>query len=337
MTKNARTWHPLGSAAALVIGSIGVAEPLGAQPLERRRSDAYYVTHSALTAAGLTGGVLLTCCAGGQPPPSLLPPTSEDLTRLGVLGAAAAGASDRSLLTTMLIPPAAQLSDGFDRRFANAALIYGEAHAVNLLLTSLVKVMVARPRPYVSSELPAARALALSAGADAYRSFFSGHASSAYTSAFAGSLLYAARTDELVARHVMWGFEVALAATTAQLRVRSSRHHRSDIWVGSLVGIGIGLGVPAAHGVPLSRVRASEWGTAAGAALVTIGLWEWLAPETAIDREGAARRNAGGPGSRRATPGGTSGRSPEADAAPRVRWSLLPFAHGPGVTFAVEL
>jgi hypothetical protein len=101
-------------------------------------------------------------------------------------------------------------------------------------------------------------------GSDAYASFFSGHSSITATAASTGSLLYAMRTDDLVARHLMWGLEFALAGVTAQLRVHAGRHYRTDIWLGTAVGLGIGFGVPALHGLEFSRLRATELLTGAG-------------------------------------------------------------------------
>jgi membrane-associated phospholipid phosphatase len=192
------------------------------------------------------------------------------------------------LLADVVVPVAAQLSDGFDRRFANATLIYAEAHAMNALLTNAVKVTVRRPRPYTRSSNPLAEEFVREQRSDAYMSFFSGHASTTHTAAMSGSILYAMRTTDAYARHVMFGFEFLLAGLTSQLRVRAGRHYRSDVWTGTLVGMGIGLGVPALHGLPLSRIRATEWATGVGSTLLSIALTEavdlsavfdWLAPD----------------------------------------------------------
>ena len=48
----------------------------------------------------------------------------------------------------------------------------------------------------------------------------------------------------------MWGFELALAGATANLRTRAGRHFYSDVIVGAIVGAGVGFAVPRLHGGP---------------------------------------------------------------------------------------
>jgi membrane-associated phospholipid phosphatase len=178
--------------------------------------------------------------------------------------------SDKLLLASVGLPVALQMSDGLDTGMANATLIYAQAHALNLFLTASTKLIVRRPRPYTRYNHPRIDDFTATQGGDAYVSFFSGHSSASFTAATAGSILYSARSDVLWARHAVWGLEFLLAGTTAQLRVRAGRHYRSDIWTGTVVGVGIGLLVPTLHRVELSRVRTSELATAGGAMLVTM-------------------------------------------------------------------
>jgi membrane-associated phospholipid phosphatase len=182
--------------------------------------------------------------------------------------------SDGLVVLTAVMPVVAQLSDGASTSLANAGLIYAEAHAVKFLLSSATKFGVRRPRPYTHSRDPRAQDYALAAGNEAHLSFFSQHASTAFTSAMAGSVLFAARSDDLLSRHVLFGFEFALAGVTAQLRVRAGRHYRRDVWVGTLVGLSLGFGLPALHGVAIERVRATEWATAGGALAVSFAAAE---------------------------------------------------------------
>jgi membrane-associated phospholipid phosphatase len=243
-----------------------------AEPLGERRPDAYYWTHAGLTVGGFAAaGLMLSLGAPRAGGLELFRGFGPDRAVEHELSASAADLSDRLLGLTITTPLAAQLSDGFDTRFANAGIVYAEAHALTVVLTAAAKISVRRPRPYTQSKLPAAQALTRAQGSDAYVSFFSGHSSATYTSAMAGSILYSQRTRELWARHTLWGLEFASAALTAQLRVRAGRHYRTDVWTGSLVGAGVGLLVPVLHGVPLSRVHATEWATGGGAAaLVTL-------------------------------------------------------------------
>jgi membrane-associated phospholipid phosphatase len=264
-----------GRAVGVAFACLVSHGPARAESLGERRPDGYYWAHGGLTLAGFAAtGALLELGAPRRPGQELFPHFAPDVAVEHELSASAADLSDRLLAFGIATPIAAQLSDGFDVRFANAGLVYLEAHSLNALLTTATKVIVRRPRPYTHSSDPAAVELARAQGSGAYVSFFSGHSSATYTSAMAGSILYSLRTDELWARHTLWGLEFASAALTAQLRVRAGRHFRTDVWVGSLVGAGVGLLVPAVHGLPLSRVRASEWVTGGGAALFTVLLTE---------------------------------------------------------------
>lgn len=252
------------------------SRPAQADPIsiEQRRTDAYYVTHGVIAGGGfaLTGAAALALAHHG--PGSTwgsFPP--DDVVRLN-FSESAATISDRLLLATTLLPVLVQMSDGFDTAMGNATLVYAEAHAATLLLTTATKLIVRRPRPYTHSPTARVEEFEANAGSDAYRSFFSGHASTAFTAATSGAILYSARTDELWARHSVWGVEFLLAGITAQLRVRAGRHYRTDIWTGTLVGFGVGLSVPLLNRVDIGRVRASEWGTAAGAGALTMVLSE---------------------------------------------------------------
>lgn len=254
-----------------------------AEPLNQPRTSRYYYVHSGLTlgAFALMGVEELATAHHGA---------GYDLGRFGPDDAvranfsdAAGNLSDKLLAVALTAPLFLQMSQGFDTSMGNASLIYAEAHAFDLLLANTAKIIVRRPRPYTHSQDPHVREFAARQGADAYASFYSAHASTAFTSAMAGSLLYAARTDDLVARHAVWGFEFLMAGMTAQLRVRAGRHYRTDIWVGTLAGLTTGLLVPAAHGVELQRVRGTELATAGGAFAVSMLLSEVVDFCSALD------------------------------------------------------
>lgn len=258
----------------------GRAEP---RPLSEQRSDRYYYLH-----AGLIGGSLLLTAA--EEIVSVHHGAGYDLKRFGPddvvrenFSSASANLSDKLLALDVMMPVFLQMSGGFDTSMGNAMLIYGEAHAFNLLASSTAKIIVRRPRPYTHSQDPRVREFMDRQGSDAYASFYSGHASTAFTAAMAGSLLYSARTDEPVARHTVWGFSFLLAGMTAQLRVRAGRHYRTDIWLGALSGLATGFLVPALHGVDIGRVRGTEAITAGSAFGVTMLLSEVVDFCSALD------------------------------------------------------
>lgn len=314
----------LALAVSAALSSPARAEPT---PLNERRSDRYYYLH-----AGLIGGSFLITTAeeiftihhgAGYDLQSWGP---DDIVREN-FSAASANLSDKLLALDVMMPIFLQMGGGFDTSMGNASLIYTEAHAFNLLAVNTAKIIVRRPRPYTHSKDPRVRAFMDRQGSDAFASFYSGHASSAFTAAMAGSLLYSARVDELVARHAVWGFSFLLAGTTAQLRVRSGRHYRSDIWLGSVSGLAIGVLVPALHGVDLGRVRGSELAVAGGAFGVSMVLSEVIDFCSALD----ALRLCG-------LPRDVSVPLRDASLEP-PRWVILPaaFPGGGGLTLTREL
>lgn len=272
----------IGLCLALAL-SASLSAPARAEPLSERRSNRYYYLHAGL----IGGGFLIT---GVEEILTIHHGAGYDLRSFGPdesvrenFSAASANLSDKFVALDVMMPLFLQMGSGFDTSMGNATLIYGEAHAFNLLAVNTAKIIVRRPRPYTHSKDPRVRAFMDRQGSDAFASFYSGHASTAFTAAMAGSVLYSARTDEPVARHTVWGFSFLLAGMTAQLRVRSGRHYRSDIWLGSLSGLAIGLLVPALHGVDLGRVRGSELGVAGGAFAVSMVLSEVIDFCSALD------------------------------------------------------
>lgn len=258
---------------ALLLGSLGEARAQ-TRPLGEARSDRYYYMHGGLTLGAFALTAVEELATRGHGPGYDLASFGPDDVVRSNFSEAAAHLSDKLLAVTMTAPLFMQMSNGFDTSMANASLIYAESHAFDLLLANTVKIAVRRPRPYTHSRARSVQEFAENQGSDAYASFYSAHSSTAFTSAMAGSLLYAARTDDLVARHVVWGFEFLMAGMTAQLRVRAGRHYRTDIWVGTAAGLAVGTLVPALHGVELGRVRPTELATAGGAFAVSMLLSE---------------------------------------------------------------
>jgi membrane-associated phospholipid phosphatase len=314
--------RPFSRTLLTLLGALlAAASPRAATAADpwRTRSDGYYAWHLGVVGAELAATGAVHWLGGGPDGRWDLVPFSPDVAVRDNFSNAAAQASDRFRLLTLGLPVAAQLSSGFDRAFGNAALIYAEVQTTNLFLTTLTKEIVRRPRPYTHSRVPSVREFTLSQGSEAYVSFYSGHSSASYAAAMSGSLLYAARTREPWARHFMWGGEFLLAGITAQLRVRAGRHYRTDVWFGSLIGAATGVVIPALHGLPLSRVRASEVAVAAGAVLLTNVGAELVDLCEVLDVMGACTEP------RRAPP------ESELASAAGLEWSLLPVALPGGV------
>ena len=170
-------------------------------------------------------------------------------------------------------------------------VIYGEALAINLALFQGVKHLVQRPRPYLYSQRPEVQRYAAAQGADAYQSFYSAHAATAFCAATAGAYLAGAGATSRGVRVAAWAGGFAAAGAASNLRVRAGKHFYSDIAIGGLVGIAIGYSVPALHADRRAYVPSTSDLGAAAAGLLAGGLVsELLALERLHGDAGSGRR-----------------------------------------------
>jgi membrane-associated phospholipid phosphatase len=176
--------------------------------------------------------------------------------------------SDVTLLTSLLAPLASLYASKEGASYQNSLIVYGQALTASLLLNSMSKNLVLRARPSVSHE-------AVTPITDDHLSFYSGHSSLSFAAATSGSYLHAAVESDLTLRSLHFGTAFALASFTAHARVRAGRHYPTDVLLGALSGIGVGIAVPLLHGVD-ARISEEEiasagaglfLGTVAGSAL----------------------------------------------------------------------
>jgi hypothetical protein len=240
----ARPWRhgALAASAALAWGSGALAE---AAP-DAWRSTEYYVGNGALIGALIVGGALTDAARGDLEAGGDAIWFPGDAGLRGECSPQAAHLSDTSLALAVGLPVGMQLGLGLDARFVNAEIVYSETLLANRLLTSAAKVLFRRPRPFSYRKDPTCAFDR--ENADAYMSFFSGHSSTSFAAAVAGSLLMSETGLDRDTRSAIWGAEFALAGATANLRARAGKHYYSDILVGALVGSGIGVAVPLLHG-----------------------------------------------------------------------------------------
>jgi membrane-associated phospholipid phosphatase len=141
------------------------------------------------------------------------------------------------------------------------ALIDLEAFAIAGAAQGVTNVLVSRERPYGascgSSALPA-NAIDCE-GSQHYRSFFSGHA----TFAFTGAALVCVHHSENELLGAPWDAlscvgSYAVSATTATFRVAGDVHYASDVLLGALVGSVVGYGVPLLHYREAAAKHANE-------------------------------------------------------------------------------
>lgn len=189
-----------------------------------------------------------------------------------------AKASDVTLASSALAPFIAFGSVGDATWFANASLIYVESLSINLMANSLTKFATARTRPLGHNVDPRAKKNAELFGADISRSFYSGHASTSFGAAVAGSYLFSASDVDEGFKAGFWGLSMALAGFTAHARVRAGNHYPTDVVVGAIAGTGIGLLVPVLHEVK-AEMAPSEIGALAGGLAAGVGL-AWLFPRS---------------------------------------------------------
>lgn len=190
----------------------------------------------------------------------------------------AAELSDVALAATVAAPLAYLTGTTIDDADGDRLELYGEALAINLALFQGAKRLVQRPRPYLYSTSPEVVQYAASQGDDAYQSFYSAHAATAFCAATAGAYLAGASAASGAVRALAWGSGFATAAAAANLRVRAGRHFYSDVVIGGLVGIAIGYAVPALHATGRPYVPSVGEVTAALAGLFGGGLLSELVP-----------------------------------------------------------
>ncbi len=266
---------------------------------ERQRAGGYYAGH------GIAIGVL---GAGGLLTQALLVPTSGvdaawfpgDLSVRSNHASSAARVSDAGLVLAVAAPALENTALGVDWRLLNAGVVYAETLTANALLNAVTKAWVQRRRPYTYWTDAEHAPFGQNRG-DWYVSFYSGHASTSFAAAFSGSYLFGEAAASRTARMLVWGSEFGLASATAILRVRAGKHYYSDVLVGALIGSGIGIAVPLAHGGRYAP-SAADCGAAAagivfGGALsallpITNDVWLSLSPLAIPRAAGAEVRGA---------------------------------------------
>ena len=126
------------------------------------------------------------------------------------------------------------------------ALITVEVVTINWGVTSSLKHLTSRTRPYVyNSGVP----LDVRTGPESKLSFFSGHVSHTATVSFLFAKVINDYNPNLSvgAKVGLWGISSLIPATTAYLRVKSGDHFPPDVIIGYGVGATIGWLIPHLH------------------------------------------------------------------------------------------
>jgi len=136
-------------------------------------------------------------------------------------------------------------ADGHD--FGAFSLMFVEAFALQNALNQLVRSMQLWPRPYVYAGRGEGRKKAESARGEAYGSFYSGHASAAFTVAVFTGEWFSEIYPNSQYKSLVWVSSFTLAAAVGALRVVAGKHYPTDVVVGALMGTGVSFGVLKLH------------------------------------------------------------------------------------------
>ena len=146
-------------------------------------------------------------------------------------------------------------ADGHD--FGAFTLMFVEAFALQNAINQIVRSSQLWPRPYIYANHGEGREKAESAKGEAYGSFYSGHASAAFTVAVFTGEWFSEIYPKSKYKPLVWASSFTLAAGVAALRVVAGKHYPTDIVVGSLAGMGISLGILKLH--ELCKKNISFW------------------------------------------------------------------------------
>jgi membrane-associated phospholipid phosphatase len=141
----------------------------------------------------------------------------------------------------------------------NDDLVIAEAALVTSALQITMSYAVARPRPRVYGDEASEE---MRSDANAARSFFSGHVANTVATSVA-TLRTFQRLGKPRLGYALFGAGLAGSALVGVSRVAAGAHFPSDVFVGAMVGAGVGLALPAMHDSPV-RVVPIASGHAAG-------------------------------------------------------------------------
>lgn len=151
--------------------------------------------------------------------------------------------------------------------FAAFSLMFVQAIAIGNGINLAVRSMEIWPRPYMYAESGDGKEKAEKAKGEAYGSFFSGHATAAFTVATFTDQWFRAAYPNSPYQGIVRATAYSLAGLESALRVAAGKHFVSDVVVGALVGTGVSIGILEMH-----RKRSDKFslGVGPGVAYITL-------------------------------------------------------------------
>ena len=131
--------------------------------------------------------------------------------------------------------------------FVTFTLMFAQALLLQNGINLAVRSLQVWPRPYIYSESGAGKNAAELAKGEAYGSFFSGHASAAFTVAVFASEWFDYAYPNSAYTWLVRIMAFSLAGAESILRVAAGKHYITDIVAGALVGTGLSYGILTIH------------------------------------------------------------------------------------------
>ena len=206
---------------------------------------------SALVALGAAGTMTAVL---GHPKPTCHPSCEPPEAMLGIDSASIGNYSPRAhrlaslaVFGLVLAPIVINAADTRFHGWAEDTFVMLESVLLAQAITQVTKSAVGRTAPFVYNPRAAPEDIG---SADAFRSFISGHSSTAFAAATSYSVTFWKRHPRSPWRFVVLGVGHALATGIALLKIEAGYHYATDVTAGALVGSAMGLLVPTLH---------SEW------------------------------------------------------------------------------
>ncbi len=167
-----------------------------------------------------------------------------DRITAGIFSPVQSSVSDVLVGGAILSPLLFVFDDKIRRDAGTIGTMYLQTVLFSTFTPSFGKGSVRRVRPYVYSS---SASLSEKQDIEAQRSFFSGHATWAFSTCVFFASVYSDYYPDSEWKDDVWMGAIGLASSVAILRVTSGAHFLSDIAVGAAVGSAIGYGIPYIH------------------------------------------------------------------------------------------